>query len=274
MRAISEDPPNPDVSAALPRPPRWRWRWRRVRNRPLQDPLSQSVIALSSSLIAIGSGLGLAFLGKGIAAAAILCLAAVSVAVYTALALRAFKRDRAVRYWLDRRDLRLELTERNAQLRLQAGILRSIHTLQRSNDPPGDAHKALAGIVEGLYEVVERATGADVGVVLALEANHKYRILCASTSRRSRWSVLSEGKQCSADRPFEETLAQLSRFHRALGVETQHGRLRMVVLSERPLKRIDEALFDGLPIYLGLVADRWSPARAELSEHSPLSLVS
>jgi len=246
------------TAAALPPPSRWQRRLRRIRGGPLRDPLGQSVLALSSALLGVGWGVGLLTLGRDAAAAAVLCLAAIAVAIYAAIAARAMKRDKAIRYWRDRRDLRLALARKDAQLRLQSRVLRSVDSLDRAKGP-GQALGALSDLLDATYQAVVQATGADAAAVLALEAEGSYRILQAATSRRSRWTALAPGKQCPADRPLEETLSGLSRHHHASAISTSHGELRLVVLSEAPLTLIDEELFRDLPICLSLITDRWVP---------------
>ncbi len=260
MRVVHEaaDPPS-SVSAEIRQPGRWTRRLRRVRARPLADPLGQSVLALTSALLAGGLGVWLLASGQHGRALVTLAATAVSVAVYTALGVRAFKRDKAVRYWKDCRDLRRDLTRRDAHLRLRWSMLTRVQRMGRSGARPGEAHAALAALVDGTYEVLDKTTGDDIAVVVALEANRRYRVLHAAASRRSRWAALAPGKRCPAEGSPEETLARLARHHRALGIDTPHGRLRMVVLSAVPLDEADHALCDELPLYLMLIAERWAP---------------
>lgn len=272
MRLVGEDPAQlGKVAGEIPRPGPWLQRIRRVRSRPLGDPLGQTVLALSSALLAGGWGVAQLASGRWEIGAALLCLTAIAAALYLALALQALKRDRAVRYWMDCRDLRLDLKRRDAHLRLRWDML----MLLRGMDGPGaeasGPQAALASLVEGTYAVLNATTADDVAVIVAMDANRRYRILHAATSRRSRWAALGPGKHCPADGPVEETLARLARHHRALGIETRHGRLRMVVLSDEPLDEADHALCDELPIYLMLIAERWSPASA--SPSSDLAVV-
>jgi hypothetical protein len=49
------------------------------------------------------------------------------------------------------------------------------------------------------------------------------------------------------------------------------NRLLIGVLSTSPFRRSDDKLFEELPLYLELIADRWNPART--SNHPKISAV-
>ena len=260
MRKAQADRLHPRGVGEISGPGPWRRRIRRVRSRPLRDPLSQSVLALTSALLAGGLGLAVLATGRQAAGVVALCLASVAISFYAALALRALKRDKAVQFWMDCRDLRLELTRRDAHLDLRWNMLTLLRRLDCEGVAGGRPQEALATLVEDAFQVLHAASGQDIAVVLAIEANRRYRVLHASASRRSRWSVLSPGKHCPAEVPIEETLARLAPHHRMLGIDTKHGRLRMAVLSEAPFSKADLAFCDELPLYLILVAQRWAAA--------------
>lgn len=196
---------------------------------------------------------------RAIASLIAFTLAALAVAFYTAVALRSLKRDKAVSYWIDRRELRLELGRMEAQMRLSARMLEAVRRLD-AEPGPGTAQSVLLALVDDVYSMVSRATGVDAAVVLALEANRRHRVLHAATSRRSRWLALEPGKCCSADRPLLQILAELAPHHRECEVATPHGWLRAVVLSEASLDVVGDSLFEAFETCLGLLATRWSPS--------------
>jgi hypothetical protein len=244
----------------LPSPERRRFR--RIRARPLRDPLGQSVLALLGALLCFGGGAGMLVAGRSTAAVIALILAAASVAVYAGLAARAFKRDKAVRYWEDRRELRLLLSRRDAHLELQRGMLKALGGFDRRGaGGASTARPALAELVDGAYRVLDATSRDDVAAILALEEGRECRVLHAATNGRSRWGSLRVGRQFPLDDSLEEALARLARHHRAFEAPAPAGRLHLALLSEAPFGRADEAFFADLQGYLPVIA-RLSRPRA------------
>lgn len=269
MKLVGDESAKASAVAEISPPSRWTRRLRRVRSRPLRDPLALSVLALSSALLAIGLGVGMLFADRVLAGGTALVVATVFVSFYTAIALRAFKRDRAVRYWLDRRDLRLALARKEAHISLHGEMIEAVRKLDEVGGP-SRAQAMLCSIVDGVYATISRITGADAAVILALESNRRHRILRAATSKRSRWDVLESGKDCPADQPLEEKLAGLAQHHRTCEITTMHGDLRLIVLSEAALELVGDRLFVDLTTCLHLLAVRWAPPNAPASRRIAL----
>jgi hypothetical protein len=270
MSRADQRPMRPVTGIDLPSPERRRFR--RIRARALKDPLSQSVLALLGTLLSVGWGIGLLTSGRAVAAALTLSLGAIAVAIYVGIAARAFKRDKAVRYWEDRRELRLRLSRKEAHLDLHRGVMRAIRVLDREEQGnAGRAQEALAELVEGVHKVLDTTCRDDVAAALVLEVGQWYRILHSSTSKRSRWEILRPGKHCPVDGTFERKLTELAAHHRTFGMGTAYGHLRVVLLSESPFNEADDAFLEELPDYLALIIDRWNRSAAP---HEPyVSLV-
>ena len=270
MSGARQKPLPPLAVIDLPSPERRRFR--RVRARALSDPLGQSILALFGTLLSFGWGIGLLAAGRSTAATLALSVGAAAVATYAGIAARAFKRDKAVRYWEDRRQLRLQLSRKDAHLELHRGVLRAARALDREErEDASKAQTALVEFAEGIYRVLDATCRDDVAVALVLEVGQSYRILHSATNMRSRWAVLRSGKHCPVDGTFERKMSELAPHHRTIGMGTAFGHLRVVILSESPFDEADDAFLEELPEYLALIVERWN--RSAAIHESYISLV-
>jgi hypothetical protein len=230
----------------------WRWRWRRAVVSPLTDVWGLGVATLALALVSGAVGGVLLSQGAEWAGRVGLTFAGLTLFAHVVLAFKAFKRDKAVQYWKDRRDLRTQLRRETAHRALLGTTLRRLRDLDRGYGS-GQVEDVLYPLVDEVQAVLE-ADHDDVAVVLALQGETHYRVLSSTASRGSRWGTLRPGKQCRKRGSLEATLRKLAPYRRAFGVDAEAGSLQFVVLSESPL--VPDDLPDDAPEALRLRAAR------------------
>jgi len=248
----------------LPTPPPWRRLRRKLRAHPTVDPLGQAVISLGLSLVL--GGIGTLLLGDHRGPGTIcLVLSAALVMIYLAIVVRAVKRDKAISYWRDRRDLRLSLTQERAHYAFLTMVLRQINGLAEAGNNSELSEEArlriaLAAVLTELYGALA-VRHDDLAVVLAFAANRHYEVIHSALSPGSRWKALRPGKHCPIDRPLEDRLAELAEHHYSAEAYADEGRLCLIVLADREFDAGDRQLLDQLPTCLELLASRRGQSR-------------
>jgi len=261
-------PARPETTVhSLPPPPLWRRLTRQLRAYPLVDPLGQAGISLTLS-IALG-GVGAWMLERSrTTGMVLLLLAGVLALFYLALVGRAVKRDKAINYWRDRRDLRLRLTEERAQHAFAVAMLEQVHFLDGElGDDDSLTEAVLSGLASRLYTALAPRHD-DLAVVLALAAEGQYHILHSALSSGSRWRALKPDKHCEIRGPLSDRLSELADHHHAAESAVDAGRLCAIVLADTELDAADRKLVDRVSLCLDMVmARRRLPGRRLRAVH-------
>ncbi|HEX6752389.1 MAG TPA: hypothetical protein VF093_02210 [Solirubrobacterales bacterium] len=194
---------------------------------------------------------------------ALLLLAMVLALSYLALVGRAVKRDKAIRYWQDRRLLRLRVTQERAHRRFLATVLTQLRALEGS--PSGGSQQApapvaVARVLDQLYKALSVGND-DLAVVVGIAADGSCRIVQSRLSSGSRWKALKPGKRCELKGPLEQRLDELAEHHYAAESDIPTGRLCIAVLADRQFDDCDRELLDQLPTCLELLAGAWRQGR-------------
>lgn len=233
----------------------WRRSLRRVRARGvLDDPLGQGLIALTSAVLTAGGGLWLLLLGRDLAAGLMFGVAAVEMTVYVALAARAFKRDKAVQFWQERRQLRFDLDREEAFRRL---MLQALSQVNHHAEMPTESQiqNTLDRMVDLTFRVFSSAHD-DLAVLLVRQVNGRCNITYSALSQGSRWHALSAGKHCILDGDLEDRLRELAPHHRAHLISSSTTPLWLVVLHDSPLSKREAEMLHRLPSAFEAVANQ------------------
>jgi hypothetical protein len=188
----------------------WQRSYRRVRARGLlSDPLGQGIVAASSAVLMAGAGVWFLLIGWITIGGWLLGIAAIEGIVYLALAIQAFKRDKSVQFWLERRQLRIDLEREEAFRRV---LLRAHHHLQDFQESPPDAFKAqaaLAEVAELAFRVFAPAHD-DLALLVLEETGARCRILHSELSHGTRWHALRIDKECMIQGDLSKRLDELA----------------------------------------------------------------
>jgi len=253
----------------------WQSSYRRVRARGfVDDPLGQGIVAVSSAVLTAGSGVWFLLLGWATVGGWLLGLAAIETVVFTALVLRALKRDKAVKFWQERRQLRLDLEREEAYRK----VLLWAHLELRHFQVNPPSRMRVEGALEKLGELAYRVLAPFHGdlAVLVLEENEKRcRIVSSTLSQGSRWQALRKDKNCELAGDLRERLDELADGHRVqlqfIGNTTFAA--SFAILHESDLSRAEDELLQYLYPILETVASSSAEAGAGEKQHH-LRLVS
>lgn len=229
-----------------PRSP-WQRSLVRVKARgPLNDPLGKGILAVSMTLMAGLLGLWTLVFGDLRLAALAFGLAAIEGVIYLALTVRAFKRDKAVQFWQERRRLRLDLGREAAYRQLLLYAFFQLDHLQRESQDDSDVEEALRRMVHLTYSVFAPAQD-ELAVLLVREGDGRCEIVHSALGQGSRWHALRKGKHCKLEGPLKERLESLSPHHYAQKISTSTFPLWLVVLHDAPLTRAEVELLHQMP---------------------------
>lgn len=236
--------------------------------RPLNDPVVQGLLAVMGAVL-FGAfawalrGHGLSGLGAVSIAAAVGCVGA-----FLLLVGRAMERDKLVEYWQDRRELRLELRRRQAELDLARISLENSETIyaSRFDGAADDARIACFVLIVNAAHACLAARHDDVAVLLWERGGDRRRVLHASTSPGSRFSVLRSGKSCLIRGDAAETLQGLAPYHSSFMVDEGFAAVGVAVLSYAPFDDEDLRLIASFPACFGASGGRESASDDTLAK--------
>lgn len=246
---------------------------REKRPRPFGNPLSRGALALSGSVAAFGLALWLLVSGRwGTAGLGALILATAFATLYLALVGQAVKRGKVVEYWEDRRELRWELSRKEAYVRLLTEMMEWNARLREHSE--ADVEEAFQAIVDSTYSVFAPAYD-DLAVLIAYQAGEDCQVVRSKLGPGSRWHDLRSGKRCTLKGNLEQRLRELAPYHYSQQVSTYFeplgahpqsitswpGTLWLIVLQDSELASDEKALIRPLLPHLGRIASHWSPAR-------------
>lgn len=224
----------------------WRRSLRRVRARgPFRDPLGQGIVAASGAILTAGTGLWVLRLGHSRAALWMFGAAAIGATIYLALAARAFKRDKAVQFWQERRELRLSLGREEAYRKLLVQALAQVYRFQGGGVSRVHVEEALGRMVDLTFRVFAPVHD-DIAVLLVHQVNGRCEIVHSALSQGSRWHVLRSGKHCILEGDLTDRLQELAPHHRASLISTSARPLWFVVLHDSQLSNAEEELLHPL----------------------------
>lgn len=217
----------------------------------LYDPLVQGVIAMTTAAMFLG--LAWALRSNGLFAIALIPISATvgCVVAFLVMVGRAARRDRAARYWVDRRALRLEVARHRAETQLcltailQADAQRSV---ARS-----DLDAALAAFGDAVREAF--ATRRDDVAVLMWRESEDHRVIVrGSVADGTRFGSLKPGRRCALSRDLDATLRHYAPYSWHCSADATDGRIGLAVLSFASFDEDDSEVLRWIEPCLRLVA--------------------
>lgn len=238
----------------------WRRALRRVRARGfLGDPLGQGLILIFSSCVTAIAGVWWLLTDHDGMAVLAIQLAAVEIVFLLVMGVKAFKRDKAVQYWHDRKELRMELDREQVFRELMEFSLQQAHRQQLSVSTLKQVEAALGRMTELTYRYLVPQHD-DLAVLLVSELDEHLKVLHSSLSHGSRWRDLRSGKRCPLRGDLKERVEELSpNRHFERRIETRTVPIWLVVLHDKSLTRVEIERLGVLPSVFETVANGWGP---------------
>lgn len=247
----------------------WQRSYRRVRARGfVSDPLGQGIVAVSSAVLTAGSGVWLLLLDWVTIGGWLLGLAAIEAISFIALAARAFKRDKAVKFWQERRQLRLDLEREEAYRKVLLWAHLELRRFQVERPRKKKVEGALGKLGELTFRVLAPFHG-DLAVLVIEENEGRCRIVNSALSQGSRWQALRAGKNCVLEGNLRERLDELANGHRVQlqFIGNSAFPASFAVLHESDLSRAENELLQYLYPILETVATSASSTQPEEQQH-------
>ncbi len=263
MRLWTSDEQHEASVTRLPVPAASRIR-RHAMYRPLNDPVVQGLIAVMCAVLF--GAFGWAFRGHGLNGLGAVSIAAAvgCVGAFLLLVGRAMERDKLVEYWQDRRELRLELRRRQAELDLVRVSLehRADHRAYVADTSLADGATARVIQIADAAHACLAARHDDVAVILWQNTGNRRLVLHASTSPGSRFSSLRSGKSCLIQGDATELLKELAPHYSAFMIDEGTNAIGVAVLSYASFDSEDLRLISFFPsCFAAPAADAPDPRR-------------
>jgi hypothetical protein len=239
----------------------WHRSYRRVRGRGVfRDPLGQGVVAVSSAILTAGSGVWFLLLGWVSVGGWLLGLAAIEATIFASLAARAFKRDKAVQFWQERRQLRIDLEREEAYRKVLLWAHLELRRFQSKPPSRDETERALGQLADLTFRFLAPLHD-DLGVLAVEEKGRRCRIVHSALSQGSRWQALKAGKHCILEGDLSQRLAEIAGKGRVQQqfIGSSAFPVSFVILHESSLGRAEHELLQYLYPILETVANSASP---------------